>query len=265
MRVRQEAFGKKEKTKKTRIVMTGGVLAMIAMLVLVPVFRSVSARAEFKSELEALQNANVGDSVYFGRFDTDPSHIGRERLSWIVIRKEGEKLCLLSFLGIAPGAYHNRHEAVSWEDCDLRRRLNSEEFISMFSSYEKEMILSPEEGEDRLWRDSEPDNSDGLYGGIDEERDYLTFLREEELEELFPAKEERILEASESAIRQGVNCDRLSHHDVWLEKFHCYSWWWLRPEDDCTAVTAPVVEMDGTLVRNQRAVNKPHGAIRPVV
>ena len=176
MRAKQEETGAAahaKRMRKIRILLIAGAAVLAAVLVLVPVFRSQKAAAEFKAECEALQTASVGDVVLFGRYETDPSRVGPERMSWTVIRKDADRLCLLSAFGIAPGAYHKKHEAVSWEDCDLRARLNSDDFLDLFSRYEKAIIVP-----------------------ADSTQDLLTLLSTEELEEFragpsHPAQHER--------------------------------------------------------------------------
>ena len=245
MRAKQEETGAAahaKRMRKIRILLIAGAAVLAAVLVLVPVFRSQKAAAEFKAECEALQTASVGDVVLFGRYETDPSRVGPERMSWTVVRKDADRLCLLSAFGIAPGAYHQKHEAVSWEDCDLRARLNSDEFLDLFSRQEKAIIVP-----------------------ADSAQDLLTLLSTKELEDIFPTKQDRVLVSTQSAIRQGVNADRLSHYDVWFDQQYCYSWWWLKQEEGQCSVTAPIVDMDGSVLADQKPVNKPVGAIRPVV
>ena len=43
------------------------------------------------------------------------------------------------------------------------------------------------------------------------------------------------------------------------------SWWWLRGEDGLEMITAPIVTVDGTIEEDTKYVNKPGGAIRPVI
>ena len=235
-RAAEEEYGK----RKRRILLRFAAAAAIVLLAFLPLYRSFRLKAEYTSQLEALRKADVMDEVLWGHFETDPSRLGRERLSWIVIEKDEDKVCLLSKYGIAGGAFHRKHEAVSWSECDLRRRLNSEEFTGIFSRYEKRHLL-PVDG------------------------DLLTLLSLDRLKKLFPAQNERLCAATESARKGGVNADRLSHYDIWFDTSYCYSWWWLRDSSDAESVTAPIVEMDGLIREAEKPVNKPSGAIRPVV
>ena len=232
----QETYGKRDRRK---ILLFAAAAAAIA-LVVYPVYRSWKLKSEYASEIQALSEADTGDEVLWGRYETDPSKFGKERLTWIVIENEPGRIRLLSKFGIAGGYYHQKHEAVSWEDCDLRARLNSEEFTGIFSSHEKKHLL-PVEG------------------------DLLSLLTVGEVEELFPLQQDRLCAITESAKKSGVNSDRLSHYEVWFDKQYCYSWWWLRGASGEVSITAPIVEMDGLIRLSEKPVNKPSGAIRPVI
>ena len=287
LRVKAEE-GRKKAGSKKRIFLTAGVLILLAVFILVPVLQNVKAKAEFDAQLEALRTAKTGDIVLFGRYETDPSKIGKERVPWIVIKKENNAVCLLSDFGIAPGAYHRKHEDISWEDCDLRKELNSGEFTGMFSRYEKEIMIP--QGEIDRWtserktdqtternaRQKADQSTEQDAGRVADQAsgqrivqetsdDLLSLLSVEELLELLPEKKDRVCVASASAIKQGVNSDRLSHYDIWFDQNFCYSWWWLKQDPGEESTAAPIVEMDGTLRLGEKAVNKPNGAIRPVI
>ena len=242
-RMRAEEKGqadRRKRAKRRRVIAVICLAAVPAVLILVPAYRNLSARKDFEEERAAFLNADVGDEVLFGRYETDPSKPGRERLEWIVIGRDSDTLRLLSKYGIAGGAWHPKHEAVTWEDCALRERLNSDAFTGMFSSYEKDLL-------------------------VPQGRDLITLLTTDQLQDIFPEKADRVCAVTGSAVAKGVNADRLSHYDVWFDRQYCYSWWWLRDDTPQASVTAPIVEMDGTLRSEEKAVNKPGGAIRPVI
>ena len=232
-----------EKRKKRRIsgktavfgVLLGGVILLSFSL-----SRRLLAAREYAEECRTLQQASVGDEVLWGRWETDPAIPGKERLSWTVIAKEPGRVCLLSRFGIAGSYYHRKHEAVSWEESDLRKRMNSEEYTRMFSSYEMKSLL-------------------------EEDGDYLTLLTAEQLMDLYPLQQDRVLAVTEAARRQGTNADRLSHYEIWFDQMYCYSWWWLRGAPGEKSITAPIVNMDGSVSMTKKPVNKPSGAVRPVL
>ena len=201
-----------------------GVLLGGSILLSFSLSRRLFAAREYAEECRKLQQASVGEEVLWGRWETDPGRPGKERLSWTVIAKEPGRVCLLSRFGIAGSYYHRKHEAVSWEESDLRKRMNSEEYTRMFSSYEMKSLL-------------------------EEDGDYLTLLTVEQLMDLYPLQQDRVLAVTEAARRQGTNADRLSHYEMPGEK----------------SITAPIVNMDGSVSMTKKPVNKPSGAVRPVL
>ena len=203
-------------------------------------FRNLAAAREFKNEYRAIQASEVGDEAFWGRYETDPSRIGKERLSWIVVDKDEESVSLLCKFGIAGSSYHRKHEEVTWEDCDLRKVLNSGEFTRIFSRQEKNRMLE----------------TDG---------DLVTLLTVKQALEYFTTDDERTMCITEAARRRGVNVDRLSHEDVWFNRSYSYSWWWLRGAPGEKAITAPIIDLEGQVCPAVRPVNKPSGAIRPVI
>jgi len=201
---------------------------------------TVLSKKRYLEESAALKNASVGDRVLWGRFETDPGRLGKERLCWIVIDKEEDSISLLSEKGIAGGVYHHKHQEISWENCDLRKHLNSDIFTGMFSRYEAADIV-PQNG------------------------DMLSLLTVEEAETFFDSDKERELSITEKARQSGTNTNVMSYHNYWGIKGYSSSWWWLRGEAGKSDICAPIVTVDGTISREEKAVNKPNGAIRPVI
>ena len=103
----QETYGKRDRRK---ILLFAAAAAAIPLAVY-PVYRSWKLKSEYASEIQALSEADTGDEVLWGRYETDPSKFGKERLTWIVIENEPGRIRLLSKFGIAGGYYHQKHEA----------------------------------------------------------------------------------------------------------------------------------------------------------
>ncbi len=221
-------------------------LAVAAVILVAVAFGIIYARSyifsgkEYKQQCSALKSAKVGDEVYWGHFNTDNTIPGKERLTWIVIEREGDEICLLTKEGIAGSYYNQKHEPVTWEDSDLRALLNSKEMLDSFSRYEKQNLLE----------------KDG---------DILTLITEEQAESVFSSDEERVLFITEVAQDKGTNTNNLSKANNWDYKDRKSSWWWLKGSDDEPDIYAPIVTVDGVIVEGSKAVNKPAGAIRPVL
>ncbi len=235
----QHPHPQKSRKKAVRILLALTVLSLAGFLS-AAVLLSLRTKKEFESESVMLRTAKVNDHVLWGRYETDPSTFGKERLSWIVLAKDNNRICLLTEEGIAGNSYHRKHEAVSWEHCDLRRLLNSDSFLDTFSKYERNCLVT----------------TDG---------DLVSLLTVKQAKKYFSDDEDRTISITQAAMQKGTNADRLSHRKVWYDKKYSYSWWWLRGESGEQAVTAPIVDLDGTICPDTKAVNKPSGAIRPVI
>ena len=237
-----EIAGKKRKQRIKILCAAGALSAGTAATVLCfpLISRYIFAEKEWEEECRRLRTAAIGDEVFLGHYETDLSKIGEERLVWLVIRREGDQVCLLSKEGIAGGCYHQKHEEITWEDSDLRRLLNSGDFLRIFSPLESEHIVERDE-------------------------DRLTLLTVKEAQEVFGTDQERELSITDAARMQGTNINIMSKANEWDMKGYRSSWWWLRGERGEKDIHAPIVTVDGTIATGQKAVNKPKGAIRPVV
>ncbi len=239
----ESEIAEKKREKRIRIIRIAVAVAIAAACIVTLCMsfgRFLFAGREYKEECEILRSAEVGDEVYWGHFETNITRPGEERLVWTVVDKDGDKLCLLSKEGIAGGYYHQKHEGVRWTDSDLRERLNSEEFLKMFSKYEMGSII-PYEG------------------------DYISLLTAEQAGEFFASDKERELSITKAAEDKGTNTNRLSKHHQWDMKGYRSSWWWLKGTNETLEITAPIVTVDGLIEESEKTVNKPGGAIRPVI
>ena len=231
---------RKRRLRILKLIVVLSASLLLCMLMFQMLDKTVLSQKQYLEEAEALKKASVGDRVLWGRFETDPGHLGKERLRWIVINKEEDCITLLSEKGIAGEVYHHKHQEISWEDCDLRKRLNSDVFTGMFSKYEAADIV-PQNG------------------------DMLSLLTVDEAESFFDSDKDRELAITEKARREGTNTNVMSFHNYWGVKGYSSSWWWLRGEAGRSDICAPIVTVDGTIAEEEKAVNKPNGAVRPVV
>ena len=185
---RRIAEQKKKKRRKTLAIAAALFSLLVAALFLKAYGnRLFFAEHQFRQEYEALLAASEGDEVYWGYYEMDRSRLGEERLPWIVIHREEDRVCLLSRYGIAGSAYNQKHEAVSWEESDLRAVLNSDSSLQCFSRYEAEKILP-------------------LAG------DTITLLTAAEASAFFSTDEERQLVITEAARQDGTNINTMSKH-----------------------------------------------------
>ena len=155
----------------------------------------------------------IGETIEFGNYPQDKD--GTEKpIEWIVMKKEGNQVLLLSKYVLDAKPYNKEWEDVTWETSDIRQWLNNEFYTTAFNKAEKAKIQTS------LIK-NEDNSKYGTNGGNDTE-DKVFLLSEKETETLFSNKEERIAKATEYATKSGVYVNE--------EKA---AWWWLRsPGDD---------------------------------
>ena len=226
------------KKRRKILLITAAAVSGIVMILLAG--NLLLERREFEKEYEKLQTAAVGEEVFWGRDDTDFERFGKERLAWIVIRREETEVYLLSRYGLSGSCYNQKHQAVSWEESDLRAVLQSEAYTGLFSRYEAAVMTKS--------------------GG-----DLITLLTAKEAAELFETDQARELAITPAAKAAGTNINTLSKDNNWDMKGYRSSWWWLRGEDGRKDVYAPIVTVDGEIKTGEKEVNRPNGAVRPVI
>ena len=150
----------------------------------------------------------VGETIEFGNYPQEED--GTEKpIEWIVMKKEGNQVLLLSKYVLDAKPYNEEVEEVTWETSDIRKWLNNEFYTTAFNKAEKAKIQTS------LIKNE--DNSEyGTSGGNDTE-DKVFLLSEKEAETLFSNDKKRIAKATEYAEESGVYGNE--------EKAAC---WWLR-------------------------------------
>ena len=188
----------------------------------------------------------IGETIEFGNYPQDKD--GTEKpIEWIVMKKEGNQVLLLSkyVLDAKPYNYNKEWEDVTWETSDIRQWLNNEFYTTAFNKAEKAKIQTS------LIKNK--DNSEhGTSGGNDTE-DKVFLLSKKEAKTLFSNDDERIAKATEYAEKSGVYVNE--------EKA---AWWWLRSPgsySDCAAG----VDDDGWVFRNSSYVDDSSGGVRPAL
>ena len=65
---------------------------------------------------------------------------GKEPIEWIVLKKEGMSLLLISRYALDFQSYHYAYTITTWEQCSLRQWLNQDFVKAAFSAAEREML-----------------------------------------------------------------------------------------------------------------------------
>ncbi len=200
----------------------------------------VQTRRDYNSECEALKAAGIGDIVEFGRYETILTRPGKEHVEWIVLSIDDKEMVLLSRYGLAGSVYNNSHDIVKWSDSALYKYLKEDFCNEAFSQYEKAVMAE-----------------------ISGTESSVSLLTVSEALAFFSDDIQRQIEITDAAQKKGTNVNRLSKVNYWDVKGYRSSWWWLRGEDE--SIFAPIVSVDGEILMQEKYVNKPGGAVRPVI
>ena len=193
--------------------------------------------------LDALRSANVGDSVFFGRYPQTKT-ASMEPIEWKVLKKEGTRLLVVSQLCLDKAPYHWDPEPIDWERCQLRRWFNGPFYQLAFTPEEQALIpeveLPPAPNE--KYRT--------VYAGST--RDHVFALSSAEAAELFPDDQSRIGYTTAYHQVQGY---------YFGGRFNC---WWLRtPGVDMEFVT--LVGNSGSIGTYGYRVDNNEYAARPAM
>ena len=177
--------------------------------------------------------ANVDNTarktVTFGAYDQDnnPGN-GQEPIEWIVLEEKDGKCLLLSKCGLDTIPYHNEDGTSTWEQCSLRRWMNSEFLQNSFTDEEQAAIQTT-----KVVNGSNQGAKYSVDGGPDTEDKIFLLSYRDVFVTYFPKTEDRLCEPTQAAIANGV----FSSPDGCA--------WWLRsPSDDL--INAMLVDYDGS-------------------
>ncbi|MEG0270377.1 MAG: DUF6273 domain-containing protein [Clostridia bacterium] len=197
---------------------------------------------------ESAQEYTVGSKVTLGHYEQDNLlENGKEPVDWIVIDTDGTKALLMSEYCLDARAYNKRFIPMTWAQCDLRTWLNSDFLNELFTKEEQEKICATEL--------ENKDNTHYSTPGGKNTTDKIFFLSLTETESYFPEAKDRVAKPTPYAIARGA----------FVNKDNGNAWWWLRtpgvrPIDACG------VRADGRISGyGSRDVNRPSGALRPVL
>ena len=203
-----------------------------------------TSKAESSSQKkENNPDYKIGETIEFGNYPQDKD--GTEKpIEWIVMKKEGNQVLLLSKYVLDAKPYNKEWEDVTWETSDIRQWLNNEFYTTAFNKTEKAKIQTS------LIKNE--DNSEyGTSGGNDTE-DKVFLLSKKEAETLFSNEEERIAKATEYAEKSGVYDEEKG------------AWWWLRSPGFGSRGAAEV-DSDGWVYRVGNLVYIRPDGVRPAL
>lgn len=169
-----------------------------------------SAEKIVECRVDQIENAAVGDSVFFGSYEQDGDTAQKEPIEWIVLDRQDNKVLLISKYALDDQQFKKEmKDTDTWETSDLRRWLNEDFIKAAFNEQEKEKLLT-----ETVLHEPCPDASTPKPGN--DAKDKVFVLSYTELERYFPAGSSRICEpttyvAKKSLKNRGGGCQ-----------------WWLR-------------------------------------
>ena len=197
-------------------------------------------------ELQAIIKKGIrkGMIIPFGAYPQDNYSFIRPPIEWLVLDVKGNEALLISRYALDSKRYHHEWDDITWEDCELRKWLNSDFLKSAFSNEESERILVSE-----LKNDDNPKY--GTTGGNDT-KDRIFCLSIAEAQQYFISNEDRQCRPTAYARK----------HGAYVDNDCCY--WWLRSPGYCQFNAARVYS-GGALCLRGYSVNDGDYAVRPAL
>ena len=103
---------------------------------------TASDAATAVSDMDAISGSAIGETVIFGSYeqDNDPDN-GPEPIEWTVLDHQDGRTLLLSRYALDGMWYNAESIDTTWENCSLRRWLNTDFYNAAFDDTEKDQIV----------------------------------------------------------------------------------------------------------------------------
>ena len=222
-----------------------------------------------KAEEQTQKSLAVGQTVSFGRYwqavplqgkqkndlsqfvDDWPQFVDDEKkdtrtpIEWLVVAEYVGRFLLVSKYGLDCKTYHNERKAVTWENSNLRRWLNSEFYYVAFTSGERSKIVQVV--------NQNPNNAKSGTSGGNPTRDKVFLLSIDESNRFFSNDKARVCKVTEYA----------KLHGAWVDSQGCV-WWWLRSPGSNDYYAANVHSV-GSVDASGLNVNFDYFCVRPAL
>ena len=169
--------------------------------------------------------AEIGSTVLFGSYPQTAARNDKTPIEWQVLDKKGDKLLLISRKALDCLPYNKKETKITWEDCTLRKWLNSVFFNKAFTSAERAVICQTvvkAEQHPRFKTDPGADTEDRVF-----------LLSTLEAAHLFSSDAERKCRPTKAAKNKGI-----------ITIKEACTWWLRSPGAD--SESAEFVFFDGT-------------------
>ena len=82
----------------------------------------------------------VGDKITLGTYEQNGDASAKEPITWTVIKVEEGRALLLADYCLSHTKFHEAYEEFTWEDSDMRDKLNKDFYLTAFTEDEKALI-----------------------------------------------------------------------------------------------------------------------------
>ena len=200
---------------------------------------AVADTAASISSIDAISDSAVGEVVTFGSYEQDnDTGNGFEPIEWVVLAHQDGRTLLLSRYGLDGVWYNTDSVGVTWEDCSLRRWLNTDFYHTAFDDTEKDLIVQvTNENPDgtSFWENIGREVYSSIGGNDTQDNVFLLSLYE--------AQEYLGLSGDGNADCTCTATAYANSRDTYSPGGKC--WWWLRtPGEDQTS--AAVIKDSGS-------------------
>ena len=184
------------------------------------------------------------ETIKFGNYWQTNNEV-KEPIEWLVIDEKDGKTLLLSKYSLDCKPYHENSCDITWEECTLRKWINSDFINNAFSEEEQQIIART--------RNNNPYNPTYGTSGGNTTEDKVFLLSIEEAQKYFKNDEER-------------KCTPTQYtklHNAWSSDDNfCY--WWLRSSGGDQNLAA-IVDYVGEVYHYSYLVNIDDGVVRPCI
>ena len=200
------------------------------------------------TRMQAVKTAgtyHVGETFTFGTYQQEKGAWAEKKpIEWQVLKKEAERILVISKYGLEPRPYSMEIKNGVWENSDIRKWLNHSFYEEAFNEEEKKKIR-------QTFVKARGNTGTGQNFGHDT-KDKIFLLDIEEAEKLFLSEEERQCKPTEYAVKQRA----------YVNSYNGNCWWWLRSPVTNDGYTAIVnnngsVSQTGVLLYDEHSVARP--------
>ena len=207
------------------------------------------------------REGKIDELVHFGRYPYESNNKSTEPkmwkpLRWRMLRREHDKVLLITEDLIDCKQYHEKYVDITWEKCTLRRWLNEEFIIKAFTDEERTRIA---------WVcNQNPDNNcfkEVIKGG-NPTWDRVFALSIDEVRRYFKNDSDRM--AAPTPYVEENYRDKVYISEYYKVKGRGTGWWWLR-SPGINSSNAARVSLDGVVNEGGGIVDHSTGSVRPAL